>query len=170
LTGAFAAGWTLAPDFKPDWKVAADVEVLALRRAPASPVPALWLLTGLRYDVYETLEVGGIHPGVRFEWGEPWAFAARLNRVQEVGSGALYGWTARMDGPLPAPAGYGLRFWAGAADAPETVRAATVSTRTVFGGLGAERGSWLVNMGYARDDREGSWVRHALSAGAARKF
>jgi YaiO family outer membrane protein len=171
LNGSFTAGWTLDPDFRPGWKVTAEAEILAMRRTPASALPAIWALTGLRYDVYETLEVGGIHPGLRLEWDEPWTFAARLNRVQEIGASALYGWTVRVDGPLPAPQRYGLRFWVGAADAPETVRAATVSTRSVFAGVGVDVGSdWIFSMVYVRDDREDSWIRHAVNAAVARRF
>ena len=175
ITGSFAAGWTIAPDFRPDWRVAAEAGWRAWSRLAEKPW-ALWLLAGARYDVYKASEVAGLNPGVSLSRGD-WGVAARVNRTTTIGDASLYGWSTRVDGPLAAKGPYGSvwRFWTGFADAPETVVAggtiSTVSNRTIFAGLGAElRRDWRLNVGYTRDDRENSWIRHNLNASVARLF
>ncbi len=171
---SLAAGWTLAPDFRPEWRLRADGGFLALPKPSPALAPATWMLLGARYDAFELVNVLGLHPGLRFEWRAPWAMTVRASRVREDGGDPLHGGSVRLDGSLGVtdvgPIS-GLRFWLGIADAPETVRAATVSTRTLFLGAGGGAGrDWLFTLGYARDDREDSWIRHALSAGVARRF
>ena len=178
---SLAAGWTSAPDFRPEWSLAADADFLALTRPaanavspPVPAVPAVRLFAGFRCDAYESVKVFGFDPGVRLEWNDPWALEVKASRVQEEGGDPLWGGFVRFEGPLGLPSlgpVSGLRFSLGAADAPETVAAATVSTRSVFAGLGADVGSdWIVHAGYARDDREGSWVRHGVNVGVGYRF
>ncbi|HEX2612659.1 MAG TPA: YaiO family outer membrane beta-barrel protein [Fibrobacteria bacterium] len=168
------AGWTLTPDFKPVWRLAADAEFLAMHSSSSKLMPGAWLLAGLRYDAYKDVNIVGIHPGVRLEWKKPWALTLKASHVKEEGEGPLWGGSVRVDAPLGLPAVgalSGQRLWLGFADAPETVAAATVSTRTIFAGIGADVGrAWLFNAGYTRDDREDSWVRHAVGADIARRF
>ena len=176
LHGAVAAGWTFAPDFRPDWRLAADAEFLALpARAPGGP--AAWLLGSARYDAYADVEVLGLHPGLRLTQGA-WAGTARL--AQSTGFGdaqgaTLYGWSVRLDGPVRRNGPVPVRFFIGLADAPETVArgaaVTTVTTASLFGGLGLElpRG-WQLSAAYARDDREDSYIRHGYSLSVARRY
>jgi YaiO family outer membrane protein len=173
LNASVAVGWTPDADFRPDWRLTAEAEFLALP-GDGSMFPATWLLATSHYDVYQALEAWGLNPGLRLDW-DPWAFTAHVNRVQEVGQEGLYGMTARLDGPLPVFPRHDPRFWLGYADVPETVALGglleTVSTRTLFGGIGvAFAGDWMVLAGYARDDRENSYIRHVYNAGVSRKF
>lgn len=174
LHGTVAAGWTFAPDFRPEWRVAADAEFLALpARVPGGP--AAWLLGAARYDAYAETEVLGLHPGARLEQGA-WAGTARLAQSVDLGGGRTsVGWSARLDGPVREQGRVPVRFFAGLADAPETVArgplVVTVTTTTVFGGLLLEfpRG-WQLSAAYARDDREDSHIRHGYSFSVARRY
>lgn len=174
FNASVSAGVTPSSDFRPAWSLATDAEYLVLRLPRSGLPPSVRLLAGYRFDAYEAVKVSGFQPGVRLEWGEPLALTVKASRVREEGASPLYGVSARLDAPLgPSRVGAlsGMRFWIGAADAPETVRAATISTRTVFAGLGTEVGrDWLFSMGYARDDREDSWIRHAVDVDVARRF
>lgn len=178
LFGAAAAGWTFAPDFRPEWRLAADVEFLASPARTSGGVSA-WLLGTARYDAYAETEVLGLLPGVRLERGE-WAGTARLAHSIGFGgvaaeNGVLTGWSARVDGPVYARGATAMRFFAGLADAPETVArgplVTTVSTATLFGGLILElRRGWQVSLACARDDREDSYIRYGYSLSVARKY
>lgn len=181
LRGSFAAGWSPDANFRPEWRLAGDLEWLAVPKLPVrSPmVPAVWALAGGRYDVYAGAEFLGLQPGLRFEWIEPWSLTTKLSQVREAGGGAVTGWTVRADGstgsPRLGPLRANARFWTGLADAPETLASGTtvttVSTVTIFAGMAVDfDGGWTLNLGYARDDRENSWVRHAFDAGITRNF
>lgn len=175
LFGVAAAGWTFAPDFRPEWRVSADAEFLAL---PAPGGVSAWLLGTARYDAYVDTEVLGLLPGVRLERGA-WAGTARLAHSIGFGgtggNGVLTGWSARLDGPVYSRGMAPVRFFAGLADAPETVArgplVTTVTTATVFGGLSVElpRG-WQLSLACARDDREDSYIRYGYGFSVARRY
>jgi len=179
LLGAFTAG--VSPDavFRPQWRAAADAEYRIRKAAsPRDAVPSVWGLATARYDVYESSEFLGLLPGVRTEWG-PWAATGRLAHVREAGGEALTGWSLRFDGvtgtPRLGPVRENIRFLAGIADAPETevrgAKAVTISTLTLYAGLAVEiDGDLTLNLGYARDDREDSWIRHSVNAGVSGGF
>ncbi len=167
-----AAGKTFTPDFRPDWKLAGEAGHLALERDAATHprMPAVWLLFNARYDAYSSVEILGLMPGVRLDWRAGWGLMARVARVQEIGGDALHGWSLRIDGPGDA-LHRALRWHAGYADAPETVREITISTRTVFLGAAVDLGETMtLNLGYARDDRENAYIRHAVNTGISRRF
>jgi YaiO family outer membrane protein len=179
LRGSFAGGWALDADFRPDWRLAAEAEWLAFPRAGTGGVPGVWALAGGRYDVYAAAEFLGLQPGLRFEWGAPWSLTTKVSHVMEVGGEAVTGWSVRADGstgsPRLGPARENARLWIGLADAPETLASGatvtTVSTVTVFLGTAVDfDGGWTFNVGYARDDRENSWIRHVYNAGITRNF
>ncbi|HLU70489.1 MAG TPA: YaiO family outer membrane beta-barrel protein [Fibrobacteria bacterium] len=178
LRASLGGGWTPDAVFRPRWRVALDGEWVSHTREEQTGV-SLGLFTGVRYDVYKDASFVGVNPGARFMWGGGWAFTGSLSRVMEHGAGATTGWALRTDGVAPSPR-FGpvrenIRFWLGLADAPETQVVGgfseTVLTRTVFGGAGFDvGGDWSVMLGYARDDRENSWVRHAVNVGVAHVF
>lgn len=179
LYGSFTAGFSPDAVFRPQWRVAADAEY-QIRKAsgPQDAIPSVWALGTARYDAYESAEFLGLSPGVRTEWG-PWATTGRLAHVREVGGEVLTGWSLRFDGvtgsPSFGPVRENIRFLAGIADAPETevrgATAVTISTMTLFAGVALDfEREWTLNLGYARDDRENSWVRHSVNVGVARGF
>lgn len=182
LRTSMAGAWTPDAVFRPRWKLTAEGEWLGFSPEGASRpslTPSLWLLAGARYEAYNDASFIGLNPGARLMWWSGWAFTGSLSRVMERGAGATTGWALRADGvtrsPRLGPVRENARFWLGVADAPETQVIAgateTVSTRTVFGGLGFDlTGAWSAMLGYARDDRENSWVRHAFNLGVAHAF
>lgn len=169
------AGWTPDADFKPDWRVMGEAGLRAWHLA-GSDVGA-WLLAGAWYDSYESTEILRTSPGVRLEYGPAWAVTGRAVRIDESHRDALYGWNARVDGPVPALKGLtpGWKFYAGLGDAPETVvfgtGAVTVATFTLFAGAIVPLGTDLtLDLGYSRDDRENAYIRHAFHAVFSQRF
>jgi YaiO family outer membrane protein len=181
LRGSIATAWSPDAEFRPDWRLSAGGEWLALPKLSGIPsgIPSLWVLAGGRYDVYAAAEFLGLQPGLRFEWGAPWSLTTKLSHVMEAGGGSVTGWSVRGDGstgsPRLGPVRENARFWIGLSDAPETLASTsgvtTVSTSTVFLGTAVDfDGGWTFNLGYARDDRENSWIRHVFNAGITRNF
>lgn len=180
LRGAFAAGWSPDATFRPAWRLAADGEWRAWAvRDPAGTQLAVWLTAGGRHEVYDAASFTGLLPGARMEWGRGWAVSTRASHIRENGGKAITGWMLRGDAltgsPALGPLRPDARFTIGIADAPETESFAgatrTVSTFTVFAGTGFDFvGDWGLNLGYARDDREGAWVRHVVSVGVSHVF
>jgi YaiO family outer membrane protein len=165
FNAGLAAAWNPAADFKPNWRVTGDAGLRLY--GPTGPGWGAWLLAGAWYDVYAATDILRTSPGLRVEWGPFWAVTGRLARIDERGEDPLYGWSTRLDGPLPA----GLRFYGGYGDAPETVAATTVATRTVFAGVFIPVGSSrTLTFGFTRDDREGAYQRHALNAALSQRF
>ena len=164
LYAAAAAGFAPDADFKPEWRVYGDA---GFRFYDSPNDLRAWTVLSLWYDAYALTEVLRTSPGLRLEWGPAWAVTLRVNRVDEQGNDAVYGWSTRLDGPLPA----GALFHAGYADTPETVAAATVATRTVFAGvLFPCTKSVNLDLGYTRDDRENAYIRHAFNAAVTQRF
>ncbi len=178
LRAALVGGWTPDAVFRPRWKVEAEGEWMGYAHDGIAQA-ALWLLAGARYDVYDDASFIGLTPGARVMWGSGWAATGRLFRVREHGAGETTGWTLRADGVAPppplGPVRENIRFWFGVADVPETQVVEgvteTVATRTLFTGVGLDlKNAWGVMLGYSRDDRENSWVRHAVNVGVAHAF
>lgn len=160
-----SAAWNPDADFKPEWRLAGDAGLRLY--GPTGPGWGAWLLAGAWYDVYAATDIVRVSPGLRVERGPFWAVTGRLARVDESGQEALYGWSGRLDGPLPG----GLRFYGGYGDAPETVAARTVATRTVFAGTYLPWGSSrTLTFGYTRDDRENTYIRHAFNASVSQRL
>jgi YaiO family outer membrane protein len=178
--GAIAGGFTPMADFRPDWRASVEAEWLALPSAtPDFTVPAIWLLGTGRYDTYADAEFFGFMPGARLQWSGAWAVTGKVSHVVEVGGPSVSGWSVRADGethsPSMGPLHENIRFWLGAANAPETIQTGgqtnTVSTFTLFTGFAVDtRADIAVVVGYARDDRQNSWVRHVVNLGITRVF
>jgi YaiO family outer membrane protein len=150
------------PFFRPEWRVEAGGGY----RVSQGGIPA-WFTLDARHDSYPTLEVTTLNPGVRIEPFDNWSLSGRLITVSQPNASTIYGWDARLDGQIRE----GLRFYAGYADAPETVAAVTVQTRTVFGGLAYDLSpACTLRFGYARDDRENSYIRNVFDAGITYRF
>lgn len=127
----------------------------------------LWLTIDSRYDTYDGTRVLNANPGVRAEFYDGWALAARLVMVDQQRAKRLYGQEFRLDGTLSET----LRFYAGYADAPETVAAITVNTRTYFGGLAYDVDpQTTLRLGYTHDDRENSYIREVVNASVSYRF
>ena len=96
-----------------------------------------------------------------------WSIAARVIALDPEDSERLYGKDFRLDGTLTDT----FRFYAGYADVPETVAAVTVDTQTWFGGVTLDMTpEATLRLGYARDDRENSYIRQVVSASVSYRF
>jgi YaiO family outer membrane protein len=167
LYASAMAGYTPASDFKPDYRLAGDLSA-RLFAAPRPSQLSAWALLAGWYDVYDPDEVWRAAAGLRVHWSEYGFVTGRGTFVHAEGGRSLYGWDGRVDAPvLPGR----LRAYFGLADAPETVRATTVSTFSVFGGLACNLGDgYVVSLGYARDDRENAYIRHGFNVALSSRF
>lgn len=172
LYASALAGYTIAADFKPDYRLAADLSARLWAAPRPSEVSAWGLLAGW-YDVYDPLEVWRAAAGLRVHWSEDGSVTGRGTFVHAEGGRGLYGWDGRVDVPvLPGR----LRAYFGLADAPETVGriglpALTVNTFSVFGGFSYDLGDgYVVSLGYTRDDRENAYIRHGIHVALTSRF
>ncbi len=147
-------------DFRPDFWVAGG-GALKLAGIPA------WATLDARHDTYEDTSILTAKLGLRLEPVAGWSIAARVIALDPEDSGRLYGKDFRLDGTLTDT----FRFHAGYADVPETVAAVTVDTQTWFGGITLElTPETTLRLGYARDNRENSYIRQVVSASVSYRF
>jgi YaiO family outer membrane protein len=164
LTGYAYGAISPAADFRPEHRFAGGGMLRVINAEDAMP---LWLTLDARYDVYDAVKVNNVNPGLRIEPWDGWTLWVRKIVVDADDAGRVYGEDYRLDGTLME----GVRFYAGYADAPETVAGITVDTQTWFGGL-----AWDVTeevtlrLGYARDDRENSYIRDVVNVSASYRF
>jgi len=165
LYGYVRAGITPEADFRPDYRLAGGG---AFRLTPPTRLAVpIWLTLDMRYDKYADTEIVNADPGLRAVFAPGWAASTKIITVNEAGKDTLYGWLGRLDGRLFDDLG----FYAGYANAPETVAARTVDTVTLFGGLSLDlTPRHTLRLGYTRDDRQNSYLRHALSASVSFRF
>ena len=79
----------------------------------------------------------------------------------------MTGYDMRIDGKITDT----LRAFAGFADAPETVAAVTIVTRSVFTGMAWDiTPNTTLRTGYSRDDREDVYVRQGLNVTLSQRF
>ncbi len=150
------------PAFRPEWRVDAGGGYLLMQEK----MP-LWFTLDARYDSYPTIDVETINPGLRIEPFDNWSLAGRLITVSQQNAATIYGWDVRLDGQIRE----GTRFYIGYADAPETVAAVTVQTKTFFSGLAYDLSpACTLHFGYAHDDRENSYIRNVFDAGLTYRF
>ena len=165
LTAYALAGFTPEANFRPRWRMKGGAE-LRLNELETAGMP-LWLTLDAQHDEYRTTDVHNVTPGLRIEIADHWALSGKMIGVHEQGTKTVYGWTARLDGVIMP----GLRFYTGYADAPETVAAVTVDTQTIFGGFAYDiDDARTLYLGYTHDDRERSYIRHAVNASVSLRF
>lgn len=152
-------------DFRPDFWVAGG-GALKITRLNDKIMPA-WATLDARHDSYEDTSILTAKLGLRLEPVEGWSIAARVIALDPEDSARLYGKDFRLDGTLTDT----LRFHVGYADVPETVAAVTVDTQTWFGGIAIDLApEATLRLGYARDDRENSFIRQVVNASISYRF
>ncbi|MDP9127980.1 MAG: YaiO family outer membrane beta-barrel protein, partial [Pseudomonadota bacterium] len=163
LNGYLYAGTSPDPVFRPRWHIAGGGNVRLTDTLPS----VIWLTLDTRYDDYAATDVENLNPGARLEFADNWALSAGAISVFQSGAATTYGWQLRLDGQWSE----GWRFYGGYADAPETVAGVTIRTESVFGGVAIDvNDANTVRLGYTRDDRYQSYVRHAIDAAITHRF
>jgi YaiO family outer membrane protein len=126
-----------------------------------------WFTLDTRYDVYDSATIIGLNPGLRMEPVVGWLVAVRKIGVFASNASSVYGDDYRLDGTIME----GLRFYTGFADAPETVAAVTVRTKTWFSGISWDATPYMtLRFSYAQDDRENSYIRKVINVSASYRF
>jgi YaiO family outer membrane protein len=152
-------------DFRPDYRIAGGGEVRLLS-AEEGKIP-VWMTLDTRYDAYTNSDVINLNPGLRVELWEGWSVSARRIMVDQQDAKRVYGEDYRIDGTIMDR----TRVYVGYADAPETIAAQTIDTKTWFGGVAFELSSEItLRVGYARDDRENSFIRQVGHASISYRF
>lgn len=152
-------------DFRPEYWLAGG-GALKITGANGKIMPT-WLTLDGRHDTYEDTSILTAKLGLRIEPVEGWSIAARVIALDPEDSKRLYGKDFRLDGRVTDT----FRFYAGYADVPETVAAVTVDTQTWFGGIAMDlTQEATLRIGYARDDRKNSYIRHVVNASVSYRF
>jgi YaiO family outer membrane protein len=152
-------------DFRPEYFVAGG-GALKITGMNDKFLPA-WLTLDSRYDNYEDTRILTAKLGLRIEPLEGWSIAGRVIALDQEDAKRLYGKDFRVDGTITDT----LRFYAGYADVPETVAAVTVDTQTLFGGITMDlTPETTLRIGYARDNRENSYIRQVINASISYRF
>jgi YaiO family outer membrane protein len=163
-SGYLAFGVTPDADFLPEFAVVGGFGVRAWRGAAGDGVITL----DARYAEYGTGSVETLSPGIEqyLPGGRAWLTARAIVTWDEDGDRQA-GYLVRGD----VQASRRARLFVGYADAPETAENVTLTTRSVFAGGVFDLSDRLVlRLDYARDDRERSYVRHAVTAGFGVRF
>lgn len=162
----YAAGTIgMDADFRPEYWLTGG-GALKITSANDNFMPA-WLTFDGRHDTYEDTSILTAKLGLRIEPSEGWSIAARVIALDPDNSKRLYGKDFRLDGRVTDT----FRFHAGYADVPETVAAVTVDTQTWFGGITLDlTPEATLRLGYARDDRENSYIRQVVNASVSYRF
>lgn len=165
LNGYISGAVTPVADFRPKRRIAGGGAARIIHASDIS-IP-VWITLDTRYDMYEESNVLNVNPGIRVEPFAGWAVASRMITVDQDGARITYGRDYRLDGTVTDK----LRFYVGYADAPETVAAITVKTKTYFGGIILDiRPDTTLRLGYAHDDRENSYIRQVANASISYRF
>jgi len=166
LTGYAEIGGSPNTDFLAVWSAAAGLGA-RLWRGDRAIGPTVLTLEGAHAH-YRTGNVEKLNPGFEqyFLSGQLWVTAKWINVFDETDR-HLDGWLVRADALVTDR----MRFYGGLADAPETVQNATVSTRSILGGVIYDVTDRLsMRLDYAHDDRANSYIRHAVGLGLSVKF
>jgi YaiO family outer membrane protein len=160
-----SVGGSPEADFIPQWRLRAGGSYRILHGDPLLGDTILTLDT--IYDDYEEGTIRTVNPGLQYYvTPELWLTAKHIN-VIDAESARLMGWFLRGDWQVIDR----LRLNIGAAHAPETVDAVTVSTRSRFLGMALDvTDRATLYLGLSRDDREGSYINKTLSSGLSVKF
>ena len=158
-----AAGVATEAAFRPESRFALG----GAYRAHKGSWGGVWLTFDGRHDRYPAITVNSGALGVRVTGNNGLGIASRLIRVDQGDGNPMTGYDVRIDGQINDR----LRVHAGFADAPETVAAITIVTRSIFAGV-----TWDINpkttlrAGYGRDDRANTYVRQGLNVTLSRRF
>lgn len=152
-------------DFRPEWKAMGGGSVRLDN--PAWQWWPVWMTLDGRYEDYNNTEATTLNPGLRIEPADRWAIAARAISIKQPDEKRVYGFDLRLDGKIAED----LRFYAGYADAPETVAGITVDTQTYFTGIAYDiTPAHTLRLGYTHDDRENSYIRQVFDVSLSYSF
>lgn len=156
---------SMDPEFRPEYWVTGG-GALKITGLNDKIMPA-WLTLDGRYDTYKDTRILTAKLGLRIEPIEGWSIAGRVITLDQEDSKRIYGKDFHLNGTITDT----LRFYAGYADAPETVAAVTVNTQTWFGGITLDlTPAATLRIGYARDNRENSYIRQVVNASVSIRF
>jgi YaiO family outer membrane protein len=155
-------GATPDADFRPEWQVGAG-GFLRLRDGGSPTI----LTLDARQAHFFAGDIQTVSPGVEQYFGERfWATARLINIFDERGD-LETGWLLRGD----VLATERLRFFAGAADAPDTSEGVVIETFSLFGGLSYDLNDrFAMRVSVAHEDRQTGADRLQLSLGVGTRF
>jgi YaiO family outer membrane protein len=161
-----AAGLTPDADFREEWAVRGGVRLRT--RGETAPIGPTWLHVDVRHASYGTGDVETLKPALvqHFADWHAWLTLWQISVWDEDGQ-YMSGWLTRADAQLS----HRLHAFAGVGTAPETQEGRTVDTLSLFAGLDLDLSARLIgHLAYAYEDREDSYIRHALTAALTVRF
>ena len=165
--GYLYAGATPHASFRERWTVLSGGSLRVAKGGDT--VGGTVLLLDVKDSLYRTGFVYSANPGVQqyFLRGRLWFTGKDINTWAAPGMQYLSGYLLRLDAQVMDS----LLLYGGWADAPETDLNVTAQVRTIFTGLAwaqSPRLTW--HLDYVHDDRQGSYIRHAVIFGPSLKF
>jgi YaiO family outer membrane protein len=167
LAGYLYAGATPHASFRERWTVLSGGSLRVAKGGDT--VGGTVLLLDVKDSLYRTGFVYSANPGLQqyFLSGRLWLTARDINTWAAPGMQYLSGYLLRLDAQVTDS----LLLYAGWADAPETDLNVTAEVRSTFTGLAwaqSRRLTW--HLDYVHDDRQDSYIRHAVIFGPSLKF
>lgn len=163
LGGYIEGGGTPAPAFRPQWHLAGGGHL----RFTVAGQTAAWATLDTRYEHYPVVKVGNVNPGLRLDLPAAWTLSGMMISALQSGARPVFGWQGKVEKQIRER----WRLHAGIAHAPETVAGATINTRTFFGGLAVDlNAANTLRLGYAQDDRDEAYIRHAVNISFSTRF
>jgi YaiO family outer membrane protein len=158
-----SAGATPDADFRPRWQVGAGG---AVRVADGPQATVLTL--DARQARYPTGDIQTITPGIeQYVGGGSIWFTGRIINIFDEGGEHHLGWLGRGDVQLSPR----LRFFAGAADAPDTSAGVIIDTFSLFGGIAVDTSErTTLRFSVAHEDRELGADRRQFGVGLGIRF
>ena len=160
------AGVTPDADFREEWAVQGGVRLRA--RGDTAPIGPTWLHVDGRHARYGTGDVETLRPGLvqhLTDW-RAWLSLWQISVWDEDGQ-YMRGWLMRADAQISRR----LHAFAGTGTAPETQEGRTIDTSSLFAGLDLDLSDRLIgHLAYAYEDREDSYIRHAVTAALTVRF
>ncbi|MFT7433086.1 MAG: YaiO family outer membrane protein [Alphaproteobacteria bacterium] len=164
-----SVGYTPNSIFIPQWRFKLSGERMMFENASQTFLNRGWFTLSAQYDRYKTLDTTVIKPGFRIAVNDNLSVHAQHINVIDENTKHLRVWGTRLDwnnASLPK-----MRFFAGLSSASETENATTVKTSARFLGLSYNMTQRVrVNVSYAREDRNDSYLRKILASSISVKF
>lgn len=127
-----------------------------------------WILGNIQKDRYQYFDIFTIKPGIGYFVTKNLEIKSFFINVVDQDDRNTTGWMARSDWQTPLPQ---MRIFVGLSAAPETQNAVVVETKTRFiGGSYEVNENLVLNLSYARDDRQNSFIRKVLATSLSLKF
>lgn len=162
----FDVGHTPNSTFLPSWRLKARGEARVIRDHKF--IGDTWILVDAQKDRYQGFDVFVFKNGVSYFVTKNLELKGLFINVIDQNDHNISGWTSRLDWQTPLSK---LRLYSGISVAPETQNGIVVNTEGKFlGGAFELKKDLFLNVAYAREDRENSFIRKVFNTSLSVRF